>query len=62
MVIALIIGFGSSCFQLVNIKVKTKTNSQAQGTDYLENRKVAIFSTISFFFFFLIVSFISQIR
>lgn len=59
MVIALIIGFGSSCFQLVNIKVKTKTNSQAQDTDYLgtdylgmpparRTEKVLVFSTLFF--------------
>lgn len=54
MVIALIIGFEFSCFQLANIKVKTKTNSQAQDADYLGTppafmtEKLLFFSTLFF--------------
>lgn len=63
MVIALIIGFGSSCSQLVNIKVKTQTNSQAQGTASL-GMSPAHRTESSYFihFVFLTVRLISQLR
>lgn len=48
------IGFGSLCLKWVNIKVKIKTNSQAQSKDYLgmppvpRTEKLLFFSTLFF--------------